>query len=297
MTDNQTRCGIVALVGAPNAGKSTLTNALVGEKISIVTHKVQTTRTRVLGIALHENTQIILLDTPGIFNAKEKLEKAMVDAAFTAADEADVRVLMIDASEKLDKDILYQYLDKLKTPLFVALNKVDITKPQEILEKAALLNHPRVEMVYMISALTQDGVADLKRDLAAKLPISPWLYPEDDLTDMPQRMLAAEITREKLILQLRQELPYDTYVETEKFEDFDNGDVKISQMIVVDRDSQKSIVVGHKGERIKKIREAAQKELSELFGRKVHLFLFVKVIKGWKEKPDFYRLVGLEGKK
>lgn len=289
----KTRCGIVALIGAPNAGKSTLTNALVGEKVSIVTHKVQTTRTRVLGIALQNESQIILLDTPGIFEPKKKLERAMVGAAYDAAKDADLRLLMLDVSRKIDEAELAQHLDTLKGPFSIVLNKVDIATQENILRTASLCNHPRVDRVFMLSALTQDGVLDLKNYLAQNLPESPWLYPEDHITDVPERMLAAEITREHVILNLRQELPYDTYVETESFEDFDNGDVKISQVIVVDKDSQKSIVLGHKGERIKLIREQAQKQLSAMMNRKVHLFLFVKVIPGWKDKSDFYRLMGL----
>lgn len=293
----KTRCGIVSLIGAPNAGKSTLTNALVGEKVSIVTHKVQTTRTRVLGIALHGSSQIILLDTPGIFEPKKKLDRAMVDAAYEAANGSDLRLLMVDVSEKIDEVALLKHLDNLRSPFSVVLNKVDIAKQEDILRAAALCNHPRPDQIFMISARTKDGVNDLKNYLASSIPLSPWLYPEDHITDVPERMLAAEVTREQVILNLRQELPYDTYVETESFEEFDNGAVKISQVIVVDKESQKSIVLGHKGEMIKTIRERAQKELESMMDRKVHLFLFVKVITGWKEKSDFYRLVGLNVKK
>ncbi len=291
-----TRCGIIALIGAPNAGKSTLTNNLVGEKVSIVTHKVQTTRTRVLGIALHNETQMILLDTPGIFEPKKKLERAMVDAAYDAAKDADLRLLIVDVSQKIDESTFLNQIEKLKQPYAIILNKVDIAKQEDILKAAALCSQAQAEHVFMISARTHDGVEDLKTYLSERLPLSPWLYPEDHITDVPERMLAAEITREHVILNLRQELPYDTYVETEAFEEFNNGAVKISQVIVVDKESQKSIVLGHKGERIKTIREKAQKELEHMMQRKVHLFLFVKVIEGWKEKSDFYRLVGLHTK-
>lgn len=291
-----TRCGIIALIGAPNAGKSTLTNTLVGEKVSIVTHKVQTTRTRVLGIALHNETQMILLDTPGIFEPKKKLERAMVDAAYDAAKDADLRLLIVDVSQKIDESTFLNQIEKLKQPYAIILNKVDIAKQEDILKAAALCSQAQAEHVFMISARTHDGVDDLKTYLSERLPLSPWLYPEDHITDVPERMLAAEITREHVILNLRQELPYDTYVETEAFEEFNNGAVKISQVIVVDKESQKSIVLGHKGERIKTIREKAQKELEHMMQRKVHLFLFVKVIEGWKEKSDFYRLVGLHTK-
>lgn len=291
-----TRCGIIALIGAPNAGKSTLTNTLVGEKVSIVTHKVQTTRTRVLGIALHKETQMILLDTPGIFEPKKKLERAMVDAAYDAAKDSDLRLLIVDVSQKIDEAAFLNQIEKLKQPYAIILNKVDIAKQEDILKAAALCSQAQAEHVFMISARTHDGVDDLKTYLSECLPLSPWLYPEDHITDVPERMLAAEITREHVILNLRQELPYDTYVETEAFEEFNNGAVKISQVIVVDKESQKSIVLGHKGERIKTIRERAQKELEHMMQRKVHLFLFVKVIEGWKEKSDFYRLVGLHTK-
>lgn len=293
---SSTRCGIVALIGAPNAGKSTLTNAIVGEKVSIVTHKVQTTRQRITGIAMHGATQIVLFDTPGIFKPKVRMERAMVEAAFDAAKDADLRLWIIDVAGRIDEGDAKEMLESMGTPFIVVLNKVDKVDPEVLLKRTMLFNHPRVAKVFMISALHNDGVQDIIDYICSVLPESPWLYPEDYISDMPERSLAAEITREQVILQLHQELPYQTYVETEAFEDFDNGSVKISQVIAVAKDGQKAIVLGRKGERVKAIREAAQKEIEAAFGRKVHLFLFVKVVDNWQEKADFYRLTGLNYK-
>ncbi len=292
----QTRCGIVALIGAPNAGKSTLTNAIVGEKVSIVTHKVQTTRQRVTGIAIQGDTQIVLFDTPGVFTPNKRMEKAMVEAAFDAAKDADLRLYILDLSQRWDEEEIEKILNVLKAPFIVVLNKIDLIDHEELLKKASVFNRPGIEKLFMISALKQDGLNDLIAYLKESLPLSPWLYPEEYISDMPERMLAAEVTREQVILQLHQELPYATFVETEAFEEFRNGDVKISQVIAVERSGQKAIVLGNKGERIRMIREASQKQLSEMMGRKVHLFLHVKVMENWQDKQDFYRLTGLNFK-
>jgi GTP-binding protein Era len=296
--NTSTKCGIVALIGAPNAGKSTLLNQCVGQKVSIISPKIQTTRQRIVGIALHENSQIIFYDTPGLFKPKQRLERAMVDAALSAANEADINVLLIDASNKKGDDttVLNELIEKSKAPLVVVLNKVDLIAKEKLLEKAQVFNHPAVDRVFMISALHGHGVSDLLSYLAEKLPSSPWLYPEDDVTDLPQRLFAAEITREHLYHQLHQEIPYETYVETERFEEFNNGDLKIEQVIAVMREGQKKIVLGQKGVKVKNIRLAAQKEMSELFERKVHLFLYVKVVENWQDKHDFYRVTGLNFK-
>lgn len=288
-----TKCGLVALIGAPNAGKSTLTNAIVGEKVSIVTHKVQTTRQRITGIAVFEDTQLVLLDTPGLFTPKVRLEKAMVEAAHEAARDADVRLWIVDISKPIKHDVVLDMLTGLAAPFIVVLNKIDQADPKQLLERAALFNHPRVEKVFMISALNHDGVKDVIDNLCARMPVSPWLYPKDDLSTMPARLLAADLTREQLILNLHQELPYETYVETEAFETFRNGSIKISQAIIVAKEGQKAIVLGHKGERIKLIRERAQSSLKTLFGTQIHLFIHVKVVSNWQERKDFYEMSGL----
>jgi len=300
MTENnttpQTRCGIIALIGSPNAGKSTLTNAIVGEKVSIVTHKVQTTRQRITGIAIQEQTQIVIFDTPGVFKPNKRMERAMVEAAFDAAKDADLRIYILDLSQKWDEEEIQETLNKLKQPFLVVLNKIDLITQEELLQKTALFKDAKADRIFMISALKHDGLDDLIFYLKENLPPSPWLYPEEYVSDLPERMLAAEITREQVILQLHQELPYATFVETEAFEEFRNGDVKISQVIGVERPGQKAIVLGNKGDRIRKIREASQKQLEAIMGRKVHLFLHVKVFEDWQEKRDFYNLTGLNYK-
>lgn len=304
-----TRCGLVALLGAPNAGKSTLTNALVGEKVSIVTHKVQTTRQRITGIAMQDQTQLVLLDTPGLFDPKERMDRAMIQAAMDASCDADMRVLIIDASiPLLDKpgrrsiytltcDKLTDLLTRIPTPMCVVLNKTDQAKHDVLMQYAAFLNQDTyrdvIDRVFMISSLTGDGVEDLKTYLSQAMPLSPFLYPPEHLSDMPMRLMAAETTREQLIVQLHQELPYEVYVETDAFENFDNGAVKITQTVVVSKQQHKGIVLGHKGERIRAIREKSQRALSEFLNTKVHLFLHVKVIENWQNKRDFYHLTGL----
>jgi GTP-binding protein Era len=299
MTDEtrKTRSGFVALIGAPNAGKSTLVNQLVGAKVSIVTHKVQTTRAIVRGIATHENAQIVFVDTPGIFKPRRRLDTAMVTTAWGGAKDADVVLVLIDAERgiKGDADAL---LDKVKTapqPKVLILNKVDRVKPETLLELAKAANE-RVEFqrTFMVSALTGSGCKDLLDYLAETLPEGPWYYPEDQISDLPMRQLAAEITREKLYLRLHQELPYSSHVETEKWEEKKDGSVRIEQVIYVERDSQKKIVLGHKGETIRAIGQAARKEIGEILEQPVHLFLFVKVRENWGDDPERYREMGLE---
>ncbi len=296
--EGQTRCGFVAVIGAPNSGKSTLVNALVGAKIAIVTPKVQTTRTRLLGIALHGTAQIVLVDTPGIFRPKRRLERAMVKAAWKGAADADEIVLLVDATDNPPRPDTLDIVAGLKgagRTAILALNKSDAAPRQNLLELAASFGEEGIfTETFMISALTGDGVADLKDTLAQRLPESPWLYPEDQISDAPMRFLAAEITREQLFLQLHQEVPYATTVETEDWEEFQDGSLKISQIIYVQREGQKAIVLGKGGTRIRSIRLAAQAELGAMLGRRVHLFLFVKLREHWTDDPAFYRELGLD---
>ncbi|TIV64605.1 MAG: GTPase Era [Mesorhizobium sp.] len=303
MTENEspeapgTRSGFVALIGAPNAGKSTLVNQLVGAKVSIVTHKVQTTRAIVRGIATHDNAQIVFVDTPGIFKPKRRLDTAMVTTAWGGAKDADVVVLLIDAERgiKGDADAILDRLKDVRQPMLLVLNKVDRVKPETLLALAATANE-RVpfKRTFMVSALTGSGCKDLLDYLAETLPAGPWYYPEDQISDLPMRQLAAEITREKLYLRLHQELPYSSHIETEKWEEKKDGSVRIEQVIYVERDSQKKIVLGHKGETIRAIGQAARTEIAEILEQKVHLFLFVKVRENWGDDPERYREMGLE---
>ena len=291
------RCGIVALVGAPNAGKSTLLNQLIGAKVSIVTPKVQTTRSRILGIVIEGAAQLVLVDTPGIFAPKRRLERAMVAAAWAGAADADQVVVLIDAARGLDEEA-QRIVDGLKSAgrrAVLALNKVDLVDARKLLPLTERLSKEGIfDAVFMISALSGDGVADLKRHLAAAVPVGPWLYPEDQLTDLPQRLMAAEATREQVFLQLHQELPYATMVETDSWEERDDGSVKIAATIHVQRASQKAIVLGKGGSRIKAIGERARAELERMFGRRVHLFLFVRVSEDWTEDRERYRAMGLD---
>ncbi|MGO8918975.1 MAG: GTPase Era [Stellaceae bacterium] len=291
------RCGIVALVGAPNAGKSTLLNQLVGAKVSIVTPKVQTTRSRILGIVIEDAAQLVLVDTPGIFAPKRRLERAMVAAAWAGAADADEVVVLIDAARGVDEEA-QRIVDGLKSAgrrAVLALNKVDLVDARRLLPLTDRLRKEGIfDAVFMISALSGDGVADLKRHLAAALPAGPWLYPEDQLTDLPQRLMAAEATREQVFLQLHQELPYATMVETDSWEERDDGSVKIAATIHVQRASQKAIVLGKGGSRIKTIGERARAELERMLGRRVHLFLFVRVSEDWTEDRERYKAMGLE---
>jgi GTP-binding protein Era len=298
--ENETRAGFVAILGAPNVGKSTLVNRLVGSKVSIVSPKVQTTRTRVLGIVMAGRAQIILIDTPGVFAPRRRLDRAMVAAAWGGAADADRIALLIDASRGIDRDSA-AIIDKLKSarsaPADVAINKVDLVPKPKLLALATELNATALfENIFMISASQGDGVDDLVAHFASVLPAGPWLFPEDQLSDMPERLLAAEITREKLFLQLRKELPYAATVETEKWEEQPDGSARIEQIIYVERDTQKAIVLGKGGSRIKEIGAASRVELEELLGRRVHLFLFVKVREKWAEDPERYRDWGLDYK-
>jgi GTPase len=291
------RCGYVALVGAPNAGKSTLLNQLVRAKVSIVTPKVQTTRSRVLGLAVEGTAQLIFVDTPGIFAPKRRLERSMVAAAWIGAHDADIVVLLVDAARGIDADTR-RIVDGLKTAgrrAVLALNKVDIVKPEKLLGLAETLSKEGIfAPIFMISGLTGSGVDDLRAHLAAALPEGPFLFPEDQLSDLPQRLMAAEATREQVFLQLHDELPYASTVETESWEEFKNGSVKISQTIFVQRDSQKAIVLGHEGAQIKRIGARARRELERLFDRRVHLFLFVKVREGWTDDRERYEAMRLD---
>lgn len=299
----ETRCGFVAVLGAPNAGKSTLVNALVGTKVSIVSPKVQTTRTIVRGIAMFGNAQVVFLDTPGIFQAKKRLERAMVAAAWTGAGDAEVILLVVDAAwaakrGKVDDDS-QRIIDDLKASGrkgLLALNKVDAAADkQKLLGLTADLHATGVfSEVFMISALNGDGLDRMREILAGLVPQGPWMFPEDDVSDMPQRMLAAEITREKLFFQLKQELPYSCAVETESWQERKDGSVRIDQVIYVSRESHRPIVLGKGGQKIKAIGEAARRELSTLLGLEVHLFLRIKVDERWGERSSFYNAWGLD---
>lgn len=300
MTDapGDTRCGSIALLGAPNAGKSTLMNQLVGAKVAIVTPKVQTTRRRLLGIAVEGPVQFVYIDTPGIFAPSRRLERAMVRAAWRGAADADLVVVLVDAARprlEAATRLIVAGLKANKRQAVLALNKVDAAPRARLLALAQELDREGVFTdVFMISALTGDGVGDLKKKLAERLPPGPWHFPADQLSDAPERFLAAEATREQLFLQLRQEVPYALTVESESWEDFADGSLRVGQVIFVQRDSQKAIVLGAGGRRIKSVREAAQRELQAMQNRKVHLFLHVKVREKWVEDPERYREMGLE---
>ncbi|MBE0693752.1 MAG: GTPase Era [Aquamicrobium sp.] len=292
-----TRSGFVALIGAPNAGKSTLVNQLVGAKVSIVTHKVQTTRAIVRGIATHDAAQIVFVDTPGIFRPRRRLDRAMVTTAWGGAKDADLVLVLIDAERGLkgDAETILANLEAVRQPKVLVLNKVDRVRPEALLKLTAEANaRAEFERTFMISALTGSGCRDLLDWLAQRLPEGPWYYPEDQISDLPMRQLAAEITREKLYLRLHQELPYSSHVETEKWEEKKDGSVRIEQVIYVERDSQKKIVLGHKGETIRAIGQAARKEIGEILEQPVHLFLFVKVRDNWGDDPERYREMGLD---
>jgi GTPase len=291
------RCGFVALVGAPNAGKSTLLNQLIGAKVSIVSPKVQTTRSRILGIVVADATQLVFVDTPGIFAPKRRLERAMVAAAWAGTEDADVVVVLADASRGGDGDTrrIVEGLKAAGRRAVLALNKIDLVPPPQLLPLAERLTATGIfDAVFMISGLTGDGVGDLRRYLAAAVPEGPWLYPEDQLTDLPQRLLAAETTREQIFLQLHQELPYATMVESDTWEERDDGSVSIAQTIHVQRDSQKAIVLGKGGRQIKEIGARARAELERVLGRRVHLFLFVRVSGDWTEDRERYKDMGLD---
>lgn len=294
------RAGFIALIGAPNAGKSTLLNAMIGAKIAIVTPKVQTTRARIVGIAIDGPSQMIFVDTPGIFSPKRRLDRAMVAAAWTSVGNSDEVVLLVDSAQGMTAEVT-RIVESLKElggaakNVILALNKVDAIDRAKLLKLSADLNEAfAFRETFMISALTGDGVADLKRVLAERLPEGPWLYPEDQLADIPQRLLAAEITREKLFLKLRQELPYAATVETELWKEQKDGGLRLDQVIYVQRQGHKGIILGKGGAMIKSIGADARAELEQMFERKVHLFLFVKVREHWGDDPARYRAMGLD---
>ena len=293
-----TRCGFVAILGAPNVGKSTLLNQMVGTKVSIVSPKVQTTRTRVLGIVIEEGSQIVFIDTPGIFAPRRRLDRAMVAAAWSGAGDADQVMLLIDAKRGLDADttaILEQLKEQARRDVILVLNKVDLVKKPDLLALAqSLYDTGLFAETFMVSALTGNGVGDLVAFLAGHVPEGPWHFPEDQVSDMPMRLLAAEITREKLYLQLKQELPYAATVETEEWEDRPDGSVRIAQVIYIERPSQKAIILGKGGKRIKALGTAARHELEGILERKVHINLFVKVREKWGDDPERYRDWGLD---
>lgn len=292
----QTRSGFVALIGAPNAGKSTLVNRLVGAKVSIVSHKVQTTRSVVRGIAIHRNAQIVFVDTPGIFRPRRRLDRAMVTSAWGGAHDADVVFFLIDAERGLggDAEKILEGLGEVQQPKVLILNKIDRVAPERLLALAAeAAETANFDRTFMISALNGSGCEDVLDYLSETLPAGPWYYPEDQISDLPMRQLAAEITREKLYARLHQELPYASHVETEKWEERKDGSVRIEQVIYVERESQKKIVLGRRGESIKHISSNARRELADILGQKVHLFLFVKV-RDWGDDPERYREIGLE---
>ena len=291
------RAGFIALLGAPNAGKSTLLNRLVGAKVSIVTPKAQTTRSRILGIRNHGATQAVFVDTPGIFEPRRRLERAMVRRAWRAAGDADMTVLLVDAARRAGarEEAIVASLKAGGRQAVLALNKIDLIARERLLARAErLYGTGCFSDVFMVSALTGDGVDDLLEHLAARLPEGPWLYPEDDLSDVPLRFLAAEITREKLFLRLHDEIPYDVATETADWQEFDNGGVRIDQTVYVRRTSQRAIVLGKGGARIKAVREAAQAELADALDRPVHLFLTVRVREGWPDDPERFRDLGLD---
>jgi GTP-binding protein Era len=292
-----TRCGFVALIGAPNSGKSTLTNALVGAKVSIVTHKAQTTRGPVRGIAPIGTSQVILVDTPGIFQPKRRLDRAMAQAAWERAGDADIVAVVIDAERGLDQALepLLSHLPEVKRPRIAILNKIDLMSKPKLLHLAADLSaHSSFDRMFMVSALTGDGVADLKAYLADAVPTGPWLFPADQLTDQSLRQAAAEITREKLFLRLHEELPYTLTVETADWKELADGSIRVEQTIYVERESQRKIVLGAKGRTIKEIGSSARADIGAMAEVPVHLFLFVKVRERWAEDPERYREMGLD---
>jgi len=297
MSEAESRAGFVAVIGAPNAGKSTLVNALVGQKVVIVSPKAQTTRARLMGIAIHQGAQILLVDTPGIFEPRRRLDRAMVAAAWTGAQDADLILLVIDAAAgvRAEADRILASLADRKHPLFLALNKIDLVNKGALLGLATELTaRLDPDKVFMISAAQGDGVEDLKSGLADAMPEGPWLFPADEVSDGTDRMIAAELTREQVVNQLHQELPYATAVETESWEDRPDGSTIINQQIIVERDSQKGIVIGKGGQRLKEIGAAARAEIAQHLGRPVHLFLHVKVEPKWGEDRSIYREIGLD---
>jgi GTP-binding protein Era len=296
-TAGETRCGFVALIGAPNVGKSTLVNALVGSKVTIVSKKVQTTRALIRGIVVEGHAQIILVDTPGIFAPKRRLDRAMVSTAWSGAHDADVVCVLIDARAGINEeaDAILAKLADVRHPKILVLNKIDLVPREKLLALAMKANERlKFEQTFMVAALSGDGVGDLRRALAQAVPPGPFHYPEDQMSDAPLRHLAAEITREKIYRHLHQELPYQSTVETDSWSDRKDGSVRIEQTIFVERDSQRKIVLGKGGATIKAIGADARKEIADIVGQPVHLFLFVKVRDGWGDDPERYREMGLE---
>jgi GTP-binding protein Era len=292
-----TRCGFVALIGAPNVGKSTLVNALVGSKVTIVSKKVQTTRALIRGIVIEKNAQLILVDTPGIFAPKRRLDRAMVSTAWSGAHDADLVCVLLDARQGIDKeaDAILSRLDNVNHPKILVINKIDLVPREKLLVLAQKANDRlKFDQTFMISAMSGDGVDDLRRALAAAVPDGPFHYPEDQMSDAPLRHLAAEITREKIYRHLHQELPYQSTVETDTWTERKDKSVRIEQTIFVERDSQRKIVLGKAGSTIKSIGADSRKEIAEIVGQPVHLFLFVKVRDGWGDDPERYREMGLE---
>lgn len=291
------KCGFVAIIGAPNAGKSTLLNALVGAKVAIVTHKVQTTRTRVTGIGMHENTQLVFIDTPGIFEPKRRLDRAMVNAAWKGSEDAETTVLLVDAKRDITDDVerIIEGLKNAGRKAILVLNKIDTVKRDALLALTQALNETELFTdTFMISALSGDGVVDLKAFLSDLAPVGPWMYPEDQISDTTMRLLAAEITREKIYLRLHEELPYATTVETEKWEEKKDGSVRIEQVIHIQRESQKGIVIGKGGSMLKLLGKLAREDMIENFGRTVHLFLHVRVTERWADDRTVYQDMGLD---
>jgi GTP-binding protein Era len=293
----KTRCGFIALIGAPNVGKSTLINALVGSKIAIVSHKVQTTRSLLRGIAITDGAQLIFIDTPGIFSPKRRLDRAMVTNAWSGAHDADIVAVLIDAQRGVDEEAqaILDALVDLRSPAILLINKIDLVEKPALLHIAKAANERRpFAATFMISARTGDGVADLEAWLAASVPEGPWHYPEDQITDVPVRQLAAEITREKLYERLHQELPYQSAVETGIWKELADGSIRIEQTIYVERESQRKIVLGRGGQTIKAIGAQARREIADMIEAPVHLFLFVKVRQRWSDDPERYREMGLQ---
>jgi GTP-binding protein Era len=296
-SSSETRCGFVALIGAPNVGKSTLVNALVGSKVTIVSRKVQTTRALIRGIVIEDNAQIILVDTPGIFSPKRRLDRAMVSTAWSGAHDADLVCVLLDAKAGIDDeaDAILNKLSSVQHPKILVLNKIDLIPREKLLALAQAANERmKFEHTFMISALSGDGVDDLRKTLAKSVPPGPFHYPEDQMSDAPMRHLAAEITREKIYRQLHQELPYQSTVETDSWTERKDKSVRIEQTIFVERESQRKIVLGKGGATIKSIGADSRKEIAEILGVPVHLFLFVKVRENWGDDPDRYREMGLE---
>jgi GTP-binding protein Era len=292
-----TRSGFVAMIGATNAGKSTLVNRLVGAKVTIVSHKVQTTRAIIRGIAIEDRTQIVFMDTPGIFKPRRRLDRAMVTTAWGGAHDADIILFLVDSERGMKGDAMtiLEGLKEVRQTKILVLNKVDRVRPEELLKLTQAANEVvDFEATFMVSALTGSGCEDLMRYLSQSLPEGPWYYPEDQISDLPMRQLAAEITREKLFLRLHQELPYSSHVETEKWEERKDGSVRIEQTIYVERESQKKIALGKNGEAIKSISTAARKEIADILEQTVHLFLFVKVRENWGDDPARFREMGLD---